>query len=89
MLSPLKVASPPTEVVSEFPFLCDVVLDEVDLLIVVMLEVHGVTVPEAEEASLALCVVLLEDPHEARHQGLHLAQLLRAALHRLQAVLTA
>ena len=66
-----QVGSPPGIVKADLPPLGHIEIDEIQLFVVLMREIHGFAVPEAEEETLCLLVVVREDSHETVDYSFH------------------
>lgn len=58
LLDFLEKGVPPSEVELDFPSLHDVEVNEIEFLVILMSEVHGVSVPQFQVAALALRVMI-------------------------------
>ena len=66
-----QVGSPPGIVKADLSPLGHIEIDEIRLFVVLMREIHGFAVPETEEETLCLLVVVREDSHETVDYSFH------------------
>jgi hypothetical protein len=66
-----QVGSPPGVVKADLSPLGNVEIDEIQLFVILMREIHRLAVPEAEEETLGLLMVVREDPHETVDYSFH------------------
>ena len=66
-----KVGSPPGIVKADLSPLGNIEIDQIQLFVVLMSKIHGFAVPETEEETLCLLVVIREDSHETVNYSFH------------------
>jgi hypothetical protein len=65
------VGSPPCVEKAYFTSLRHVIVDEIQLFVVFISEIHGVTVPKTQKPALSLCMLIRKHSHKALDYGLY------------------